>query len=82
MAHKVRLIHNASGLTKTGFYGFSWTTLFFGFFPALFRADWITFFGGLVIYVIIDIFTFGIGGIVAGIAWAFMYNGFIPTREI
>jgi len=82
VAQQVRLIHEASGLTKTGYYGFSWTTLFFGFFPALFRADWITFLGGLVIYVIIDLITFGIGGIVASIAWAFMYNGYYTRKLI
>ncbi len=82
MAQKVRLIHDASGITKTGFYGFSWTTLFFGFFPALFRSDWITFLGGLVIYIVIDIVTFGIGGIVASIAWAFMYNGYYTKKLI
>jgi len=45
---------------------FSWTSFFFGGFPALIRCDWIT---GLLIMVAC-MFTWGIAGIVA----AFMYN--------
>ncbi len=39
MAATVRLKHPQSGITKTGFTGFSWTSFFFGGFPALFRGD-------------------------------------------
>lgn len=46
--------------------GFSWTTLLFGGFPALFRQDWLT--GILVI--IGCMFTWGIVGIIM----AFIYN--------
>jgi phosphate/sulfate permease len=46
--------------------GYSWTTLLFGGFPALFRQDWIT--GILVI--IGSWFTFGIVGIIM----SFIYN--------
>lgn len=82
MAHTVRLVHGASGLTKTGYYGFSWTTLFFGFLPALFRADWITFLGGVAIYIILAFITWGIGAVVASIAWAFMYNRYYTRKLI
>lgn len=66
---------------KNGFYGFSWTTFFFGFFPALFRGDFITFIGGFVIAVIVGLLTFGVGAFCIGIVWAFMYNKYY-TRKL
>ena len=81
MATAVNLKHPSTGLTKKGFYGFSWTTFFFGFFPALFRGDFITFIGGFVIAAIIGIVTFGIGMFVIGFIWAFMYNKYY-TRKL
>ena len=36
---KVVLKHSTSGLLKEAPLGFSWTTLLFSFFPALFRSD-------------------------------------------
>ena len=66
MATKIMMQHPTTGITKSGFYGFSWTTLFFGGFPALFRGDIIV---GLVV-IVIGILTWWI----AGIIWAFFYN--------
>lgn len=34
------MLKNQLGFTKEIKIGFSWTTLFFGCFPALFRSDW------------------------------------------
>ncbi len=81
MATRVLLKHRASGLVKNGFFGFSWTTLFFGFFPALFRGDFLTFIGGFVVIVILGIFTLGIGSALAMFVWAFFYNGYY-TRKL
>ena len=51
---------------KTAPVGFSWTTFFFGGWPALIRQDWIWGLGLLIACV----FTWGIAGVVA----AFFYN--------
>lgn len=66
---------------KNGFYGFSWTTLFFGFFPALFRGDFLTFIGGFVIACIVCALTLGIGALFASFVWAFFYNKYY-TRKL
>jgi hypothetical protein len=55
-----------TGALKSAPVGFSWTTLFFGFFPALFRGHWV----GALAILVLSIFTFGI----AGIVFAFIYN--------
>lgn len=74
--------HKESGIVKDGFYGFSWTTLFFGFFPALFRGDFITFIGGFVVSVIIAVLTMGFGAIFISLIWAFMYNKYYTRKLI
>lgn len=73
MAKPITMKNSSTGETKTAYYGFSWTTLIFGFFPALFRADWVSFIGSFVIYFILTATT-GIGGFIAMLVWAFMYN--------
>lgn len=80
MATRIALRHKDTGIIKNGFYGFSWTTLFFGFFPALFRGDFITFIGGFVISVIIAMMTMGIGAFFISLIWAFMYNKYYTSR--
>lgn len=72
MAQMVRLRHAQSGVVATGFYGFSWTTLFFGGFPALFRGDLLT--GAIVLALTAASFGF------AGLIWAFFYNRAYTVR--
>lgn len=63
-----------AGLTKEVKVGFSWTTFFFGFFPALFRGDlkWAAIM--FIISLLIGGFTAGIGALVSGIVFSFIYN--------
>ena len=82
MATKINMINPTTGLTKTGFYGFSWTTFFFGAFPALFRSDFLTFIGFFIVLCIIAFATFGFGAFVAMIIWAFMYNKYYTRKLI
>ena len=71
-----------TGLTKDGFIGYSWTTLFFGSFPALFRGDFITFIGVFVVLIILGIISFGIGAFIAMIVWSFLYNKYYTRKLI
>lgn len=52
--------------------GFSWTTFFFGFWPAVFRSDWLW----AVILFIACLLTYG----VAAIVFAFFYNKIYINR--
>lgn len=58
--------HPQSGRIKEAPIGFSWTTLLFGFFPALLRGHWAM----AVVMFLLSFITFGISGIV----FAFIYN--------
>jgi hypothetical protein len=66
MATRIMMKHPHTGIIKAGFFGFSWTTFFFGGFPALFRGQVLL---GLIV-IVINFVTLGI----AGIIWAFFYN--------
>ena len=81
MATRIAMRNPSTGFSKDGFYGFSWTTLFFGGFPALFRGDFLTFLGLFAVMAILAFATMGIGAFVGSIVWAFMYNGFY-TRKL
>lgn len=80
---KINLKHQ-SGLVKQVKVGFSWTTLFFGFFVPLIRGDWKW---GLII-LLVSCATCGL----ANIVFAFIYNkqyladmiekGWVPADEI
>jgi hypothetical protein len=74
MATKIVMWNEARDLRGDGFYGFSWTTLFFGFFPALFRGDFLVFVAGLVVDLLVGVFTSGVGVLAVHLVWAFLYN--------
>jgi hypothetical protein len=63
-----------SGLTKEVKVGFSWTTFFFAFFPALFRGDlkWAAIM--FIISFAVGVFTLGFGAWISGIVFSFVYN--------
>lgn len=82
MAKRIALRHKDSGILKDGFYGYSWTTLFFGFLPALFRGDFLTFFGGLVVSIIAALMTLGFGPLVINAIWACLYNRYYTRKLI
>jgi hypothetical protein len=66
MAQVVMMKNPATGVVKKGFYGFSWTTFFFGGFPAIFRGQ----IGLGLIVCLVGLVTVGIGSFI----WAFIYN--------
>ncbi|MBM7551169.1 DUF2628 domain-containing protein [Thalassobacillus pellis] len=70
---KVRL-KNEAGVTKEVKAGFSWTTFFFGFFPALFRGDlkWAAIM--FITAALVGAFTLGFGAWIPGIIFSFVYN--------
>jgi hypothetical protein len=80
MAIRVMLRNPTTGLLKTGYVGFSWTTFFFGMFPALFRGDFLTFIGAFAVLLILGILTAGIGSGIAMFVWAFLYNRYYTRR--
>lgn len=80
MATSVQMKNDTTGLSKEGFYGYSWTTLFFGPLVPLFRADFLTFLGYVIIVFIISLMTSGIGGFFTFIIWSFFYNNFYTKK--
>lgn len=70
---KVKL-RNSGGVIKEVKVGFSWTTFFFGFIPALFRGDLKWALIMFILQVVFGTFTFGLGSAVIGLVFSFIYN--------
>lgn len=74
MAVRIQLKHPQTGILKSGFTGFSWTSFFFGGFPALFRGDigygLAILLGGCLAAAI----SFGVLWFIVSIVWAAIYN--------
>lgn len=84
-------LKNSAGVSKNVKVGFSWTTFFFGFFPALIRGDLKWAIIMLILSVTVGIFTIGFGAWIPGIIFSFVYNkiyikellekGYAPENE-
>jgi hypothetical protein len=62
----VRIIHRESGLVKTGYIGYSWTYLLFGWFVPLVRGE----LGVAVLHLVITVFSAGISQLI----FPFIFN--------
>ena len=62
----VRIIHRASGLAKTGYIGYSWTYLLFGWFVPLIRGE----LGIAVLHLVITVVSAGISQLI----FPFIFN--------
>lgn len=74
MATPVQMRNKRSGIVKNGYYGFSWTSFFFGGLPALLRGDVAYGLGVLVAGILFGVFSFGLLWFAVGLVWAFVYN--------
>ena len=72
MATAVIIKHPSSGMIKIGYYGFSWTYLFFGWFVPLFRGE----LGVAALHMLFSIITLVLWQIIV----AFLYNRQYMTR--
>lgn len=66
MATAVTIKHPATGLTRKGYFGFSWTYLIFGFFVPLFRGE----LGVAALHCLFSMLTLGLWQFLA----CFLYN--------
>lgn len=71
---KISLVNPATNQIKRAKIGFSWTTFFFGFWPALFRGDWLWFIIMFVTETMLGYRTYAFGSLIVGIVFAFIYN--------
>ena len=82
MAATVHLVHPQTGIQRNGYYGFSWTSLFFGGFPALIRGD--TGYGLAILLggCLAGAVSFGSLWFLVGLVWAAIYNKQYTLRLI
>lgn len=74
MATAVMIKHPASGMIRKGYFGFSWTYLFFGWWVPLIRGE----VGIALIHLIFTAITFGVWQLIV----AFLYNKQYMTRML
>ena len=74
MATKAIIQHPESGITKDGYYGFSWTYLIFGWFVPLFRGE----LGVGALHLLFTFVTFGLWQLIL----CFLYNKQYMTRML
>ncbi len=74
MASIVAMKNPQNGLIRKGFYGYSWTYLFFGWFVPLFRGE----LGVAALHLLFSVVTLGIWQIVV----SFLYNKQYTSRLI
>jgi hypothetical protein len=74
MATQVIIQHPVNGLTKKGYFGYSWTYLFFGWFVPLIRGE----LGVAALHLLFTMFTFGLWQLIV----SFLYNKQYMTRML
>lgn len=75
MAHGKLMFENPNtGETKVAPVGFSWTTLFWGVFPALFRLDWKNFAIQVGVHITIGLVSAGTLNILPLVVFSLIYN--------
>lgn len=77
MAIAIQMTNQKTGIVKSGFIGFSWTYLFFGFWVPLIRGHY-PMTGIHFLIGILSIFTFGIPQLII----AFFFNKFYTVRLV
>ncbi|TDR32219.1 hypothetical protein [Hydromonas duriensis] len=74
MAKSVTIQNSTNGLTKSGYFGFSWTYLFFGWFVPLFRGE----LGVAALHALFSFLTLGVWQLIM----PFLYNKQYMTRML
>ena len=74
MATEIKIKHTTSGMVKSGYYGFSWTYLFFGWFVPLFRGE----LGVGALHILFTVVTFGLWQFIV----CFLFNKQYMTRML
>ena len=72
MATQIHIKHEQSGMTKDGYYGFSWTYFFFGWLVPIIRGE----LGVGALHLLFTLFTLGIWQLIV----CFLYNKQFMTR--
>jgi len=74
MATAVTIRHTPSGLSRKGYFGFSWTYLFFGWFVPIFRGE----LGIAALHLLFTVVTGGLWQLIV----CFLYNRQYMTRML